>query len=292
MAHETPAQLRQALDDRLRHDAAARGIALSRLRRVVTFERMVVRLDYAEPGCFVLKGGMALELRLGERARATRDVDLAIRDSVDDSGALRDRLIEALTTDPDNDMFVFEVGRARVLGPAEAGSSAERFSIRAHLGGREFDALHIDVVTSDEVAPTERLQLPGALQFAGIAPRSVEVVASEQHFAEKLHALTRDYGDDRENTRSRDLADLLAFIEHDLVRPGDVTRVAEAVFEHRQTHPFPYVIADPPTSWGASYAGTAVSMSLEAATVPEAMERLRRFMSESPEREEPNTGDA
>ncbi len=288
MPYETPAQLRQALEDRLRIEASSGQIALNRLRRVVTFERVIIRLDNAEPGCFVLKGGMALELRLGEQARATRDIDLAVRYSTADVDALRDRLIEALARDPDNDMFSFEVGPAKPIGPAEAGRSALRFSVRALLDGREFDTLHIDLVASDEIAPTERLRLPGALEFAGIASRTVEVVATEQHFAEKFHALTRDYGDDRENTRSRDLADLLAFIEHDLVRPADVGRATEAVFEHRHTHPVPGVLADPPKSWGASYSMSATEMKLQATTVAGAMKRLRRFMSETSKREKPS----
>ena len=40
------------------------------------FERLLVRLELGAPGRWVVKGGMALEMRLGDRARSTRDLDL------------------------------------------------------------------------------------------------------------------------------------------------------------------------------------------------------------------------
>ena len=38
------------------------------------------RLERSAPGQWVLKGGMALEVRFGDRARATKDLDLAFRE--------------------------------------------------------------------------------------------------------------------------------------------------------------------------------------------------------------------
>lgn len=80
MPYDTPAALRQALEARLGQEARDRGVDLARLRRRVLFERILIRLDAADPGRWVLKGGMALEVRLGNRARSTRDLDLVLRD--------------------------------------------------------------------------------------------------------------------------------------------------------------------------------------------------------------------
>lgn len=82
MTYETPQALRTALEHRLRTQSQETGIAVARLRRRVVFQRIVMRLQRAEPGRWVLKGGMALEVRLGDAARLTKDIDLGLRDEV------------------------------------------------------------------------------------------------------------------------------------------------------------------------------------------------------------------
>lgn len=100
MAYGTPPALRAALEDRLRNQAQASGVDLQRLRRRVVVERLLVRLDDSAPGRWILKGGMAVELRLHDRARATRDLDLAVRGKVPTREHLRDLLVEALLPIP------------------------------------------------------------------------------------------------------------------------------------------------------------------------------------------------
>jgi hypothetical protein len=51
-------------------------VGISRLRKRVVFERLLARLQAVAPGAWVLKGGFALELRLGGSARTTKDVDI------------------------------------------------------------------------------------------------------------------------------------------------------------------------------------------------------------------------
>jgi len=74
--YETPQAFERALSDRLKRQAAEEGVDLDRLRKRVAFEKFLARLFEQTPAHWVLKGGYALELRLGGRARATRDVDL------------------------------------------------------------------------------------------------------------------------------------------------------------------------------------------------------------------------
>src|SRR6266511_2414609 len=99
MPYATPGALRAALEARLRSQGMAAAIDLERLRRRAVFERLLVRLEHDMPGHWVLKGGMALEVRLGDRARSTRDLDLAVRQAGEDAGTIRNHLIEALAED-------------------------------------------------------------------------------------------------------------------------------------------------------------------------------------------------
>jgi Nucleotidyl transferase AbiEii toxin, Type IV TA system len=53
-------------------------IDLNRLRRQVSFDRLLARLFREEPAPWVLKGGYALELRF-KAARSTVDIDLTVQ---------------------------------------------------------------------------------------------------------------------------------------------------------------------------------------------------------------------
>ena len=99
MTYATPQALRMALEQRLLRYSTETGISLDRLRRRVVFERVIARLQSAEPGVWVLKGGMALEVRLHDDARLTRDLDLGLRTDVANADDLHDRLIDALSVE-------------------------------------------------------------------------------------------------------------------------------------------------------------------------------------------------
>jgi hypothetical protein len=79
---------RQALEQRLKARAGD-GMRLSRDRKRVAFDRLLARLAAVAPDQWLLKGGFALDLRLAERARATKDIDL-------DSHAAEEELLDAL----------------------------------------------------------------------------------------------------------------------------------------------------------------------------------------------------
>jgi hypothetical protein len=103
-------------------------------------------------------------------------------------------------------------------------------------------------------------------------------VDRRQHFAEKLHALTREYGD-RPNTRVKDLPDLLTLIEHGLEPDQKLRAAVESLFETRRTHPVPDALPAPPVSWQTAYEQFATEVALEASTLDVAHERLTEFWS-------------
>ncbi len=106
MRYATPAAFRTALEVRLLAHSKATSLSLDRLRKQVVFERLLARLLVAAPDRWVLKGGFALDLRLGARARPTRDLDLARGDAVEQVTA---DLLTAQAMDIE-DHFVFAVG--------------------------------------------------------------------------------------------------------------------------------------------------------------------------------------
>ena len=277
MIYGTPAAFRMALEARLASSSREVGVDLNRLRRRVVFEQALLRLDGTQPGRWVLKGGMALEIRWRDRARATRDLDLAVRDGACDQDGLRSLLAGALELDPHGDWFQFAVGSARALTVDAAGRPGWRFPVEAHLAGRQFAQFTTDIVLrAEEIGGTERIPLPGLLAFAGLPTATVEIVDRNQHFAEKLHALTQTYGD-RPNTRIRDLVDLLMLVEDGLPASNELAARVRHVFAVRSTHSIPTALSDPPHFWAEGYSTLASELDVEAKTLNDAMKSLRAF---------------
>ena len=104
------------------------------------------------------------------------------------------------------------------------------------------------------------------LEFAGLSAPRIALYPMEQQFAEKVHAYTFPWRD-RENTRVKDLADLVLLITSGML---DITRVRAALhatFETRGTHALPTALPLPPRDWAAAYAALAQEFALPAATL-------------------------
>jgi hypothetical protein len=277
--YETSGALRTALEQRLLTHSREQGVDLERLRRRAVFERLLARLEHESPGIWIVKGGMALEVRLEDRARMTRDLDLVARM---DGGLveLSELLRESLAADPDGDGFEFRLDRAAPISSDEAGQPGWSFSIEARLDGRRFSSVLLQIVLREnEVTGTIRAKLPSALSFAGFEPVEVELVDPPQHFAEKLHAYTREYGE-RPNTRVKDLPDLVILIEQGLDADA-AFRAAEHVFRVRETHELPQELADPPAGWEPRYARYVDELDVGARTSDEAIALVRGFWREA-----------
>jgi len=73
--YATPAAFRAAVEARLRERARRLSAPAYIVRRQAALERLVARLSKVAPDRWAIKGGLALESRLGERARVSIDLD-------------------------------------------------------------------------------------------------------------------------------------------------------------------------------------------------------------------------
>jgi len=255
VTYATATAFRQALEERLRRLSLESNTSLSRLRKLVAFDRLLARMVAADPGLWILKGGYALEMRLGARARTTRDVDAAVRVPL---GETPDLLAAAASARLD-DWFEFEVGR-----PDEAATGAPqgglRFPIRCLLDGRVFESFHLDVGAGDPLpGEVEYLTGPPLLEFAGIAPARVPAYPLTQQLAEKVHAFTRRYGS-REASRVRDLIDILLIGQMCDFAIEALRDVLTSTFVARNTHPLPEQLPTPPRSWSRPFSRLAAEL--------------------------------
>jgi len=76
--YATAEAFRRALEERLKRVSLTEQINLNRVRRQVSFDRLLARLFRDEPAPWVLKGGYALELRF-KAAGSTVDIDLTVQ---------------------------------------------------------------------------------------------------------------------------------------------------------------------------------------------------------------------
>lgn len=248
-------------------------------------ERVVARLEAAQPSSWVLKGGMALEVRLRDEARVTKDIDLGLRSTVDAASNLHERVVDALTADPDGDMFVLAAEPPRCLGDG-AGPSTWRMKVATTLAGKPFGRVQIDVAARPyELDQTERLVLPNSLSFAGIRAPEVDVVDLHRHAAEKLHAMLRDFGD-RDNSRVRDLADLVILLEQDLLDPAQALVATRQVWSEREQSGPPTSFPALPESWPDRYRRLMTDLDVECRTFPQAGALVDRFWRRMHEVEE------
>jgi predicted nucleotidyltransferase component of viral defense system len=242
----SPAAFRAALEARLK-DEQTTEVGLSRLRKRVVFERLLARLVAVAADAWVLKGGFALELRLGSSARSTRDVDVDWRlSSADAAALLRDAAVLEL-----DDYFEFTVERASADDDLDGGG--ERWAVDAVVAGRLFERVAIDIGFGEPVVEPETVTSSDLLAFAGLPPTTVRAIAIEQHIAEKLHAYTRTYARRRSSSRVKDLVDLAVIAHTSELDARRLRTSIDAIFARRGTHPVPDAVPPPPADWARSW---------------------------------------
>lgn len=287
MTYDSPQALRQALEQRLLNRSLESHVPIDRLRRRVMFERLVVRLERAEPGKWVLKGGMALEVRLGDDARLTKDVDLGLRENTADASLLREKLIDALDIDLDGDGFEFLVRPVEQQAEDGGGHVSWRAPVQVNLAGRPFGAIKVDISPRPhELEATDRLTVQNSLDFAGADPVEIEVVDVHRHAAEKCHAMLRDFGE-RENSRVRDLVDLMLLLEHELLTPKTLAKAIVAVWQERDKAAPPRALLSFPDGWLARYEQLAADHDVDPPSFAEATTRAEALWGEMFPTQEP-----
>ncbi len=275
--YATPQAFRSALEARLRHLAQQRSIDLRRLYRWVAFERLLARLFAPTSPPWLLKGGYALEVRFDNRARATLDLDLTLPDPASWAREVGADVqaswtafsyghLQQAAAQPLSDGFEFRLAQPKLEQTGAPGGGL-RCAVEARLAGRTFARFHLDLGLGDTIAAQpEWIQLHSLLEFAGIPAPRIALYPVEQQFAEKIHAYTFPWRD-HENTRVKDLADLVLLITSGMLDAMCVRTALHATFETRGTHALPDALPSPPSGWAAAYAALAQEYALPAATL-------------------------
>lgn len=241
-----------------------------RLRRLVGVVVIAAALDGLRDADGVerigFKGGSALELRFGTRARASKDLDAAFRGMVAEALVLAGDALSAGWN-----------GFTAVLGPRQeiirAGVTPPpvRVDVKVRYRGRPFVTIPLEVSAAEGRSMQVPEVLPPAMAMAPVQIPDVEAVSFlpiRYQVAQKLHACTEEC--DPPNQRVRDLADLL-LIEELALAADDLPAVREAcleTFELRAKHPWPPTITlwpDWPLMWERLAVEERLDRTLESA---------------------------
>ena len=278
--YATAGAFRRALEERLKRASLTDQIDPNRLRRQVSFDRLLARLFREEPAPWVLKGGYALELRF-KAARSTVDIDLTVQ-RVETTAASGDtnQVIRAMLQSAADislgDWFEFTVGPASMdLTAAPYGGA--RYPVEARMDERTFARFHLDAGVGDVVMrPLETIVCRDWLGFAGIESSRVLMIAREQQFAEKIHAYTLPRN--AANSRVKDLVDLALLIGSGGLDKRRILEALRLTFERRGTHDLASLVP-PPADWQIPFQALAEECGLPT-DVAAVFARVQEFVEE------------
>lgn len=267
---QTPTQ-KAHLERLVAHYAQLTGLAPVRVRRWISVMVLLGALDRSRESdpLFLLKGGVAIELRVGGGARATKDVDLVFFGDPE-------RLGEILDEDLGEPYSVFSFARTQV--EARGDGLFHQVDVKLLFRGRSWATLKLEVARPDSLATDgEEVEAIPIDEFGIEGPRMVRCLSLRYQIAQKLHAVTQRF-EEGENERFRDLIDLI--ICRDLV--GDLGEVREAcidTFDSRNLHTWPPTL-QVPDSWAEPYMALAEEMDFPVTDVGDAAVQVRELISE------------
>ena len=286
MKYTSGRAFRQALETRLKAIQRSNNIPMVRLRKQVVFERFIVRLQTLQQNTWILKGGLAMQLRLGLQSRVTKDIDLL---NLELETNVFDSLKEAALLELD-DWFKFEVGQT--TEKPEDDFSGYRYQIVCLVDGRVFEQFHVDVGVADTlVEDYDILHFEPILEFAGIDATPVPCYPITQQVAEKVHALTRNFASGS-STRGKDLVDILLLADSYAIDGELLLQAIVSTFERRGTHPIPHSIPSLNQIIRREYARIANEVGLTFEDFDTAETALRTFINPVLEGDNPGTWNA
>jgi len=258
---------RERLQKTLARVAREQGIDQERLRRWVSFLALCGALDQAiQTGIlasYYLKGGVAMELRFAENARATKDLDVGIE------GARADRL-RSLTTalTAGFDEFTFRI-KAQTRHMEQADTI--RIEVAIQYRTRSWQTIEVDL-GPDTASPVDLVEprVRGLVELGIPVVSPVRCLNLAEQIAQKLHACTGPVA----AGRARDVLDILLIDALGQLDYVAAAAAAHRVFSERATHSFPPAFSMPP-EWGRELEAMAQELGF---TITAAGEIERRFL--------------
>jgi len=266
------------LQSRITKYARDNAVSVSRLNQRLLTEVTLGLLERARDlgviPMYMAKGGMALELRFGMRARASGDLDIGIVAGGKPLLDVLDRVLKVGFSD-------FTFGRAD--GPDLLENvQTYRVNVKVAYRGRSFGTLSVDLneATYETATTTQRTGLLMAVGLPG--PLNVHLLDLHWQIAQKLHGATEPSRLGYTNRRHRDLLDVL-MIQADPTVSLDLGRLREIViaeFARRPHHKRWPPIFSLPVEWRAELARDARNIAFPMTDPDELARQFITFIAQ------------
>ncbi len=240
----SPVQQLRTLERRITALAKQRGTTAARLRRLVGFAVLCETLAEAAAQdvipLFFVKGGVAIELRLGLAARATKDLDVGLSAPPDELLPVFDRALAVGF----GDFRLRRRAEARVLG-----NGARQLEVTVEYVGRPFATVQVDLAPATPDAQAEPVEPLALHELCLYQLRSVPCLNLTEQIAQKVHALTEPLPRGRPNARARDVIDILLLDARLQLDADAIARACTSVFASRMAHRWPVLQFSFPPEW-------------------------------------------
>ena len=260
----------ERLEKTLARVAKEQGVAQERLRRWVSFLALCGVLERAVSegilDSYDLKGGVALELRFAEGARATKDIDIGV--PVERTKRLR-AFQDAVALGFDDFTFLLK-GKPLNMDKVDA----VRLELAIRYRTRAWQTIDVDLGPSGKgavelVVPTIR----GLAAMGLRVPSPIRCLNLSEQVAQKLHACTGPYS----AGRARDVLDILLIDMLGKLDAKKVRAAAEQVFEERAIHAFPPTVQIE-AEWKMELEVLAKELGFSTTSATEIASRFRVFV--------------
>jgi len=216
----------------------------------------------------VFKGGAAIEMRYGLRARTTKDLDAAFRGDLDEAVSLvRQAAIAGWSG------FTGRVSEVELIERAKVQPRPVRLKIKLAYRGKEFITIPFEMSAQEATSLQNPEIFPVAISLESVqltGSASVALLPLSYQIAQKLHACTEEPSEDFPNDRVRDLPDLLLIKELG-VEEHDLSKIRVAcveIFNARGAHSWPPQVQEFPgwsVLWDNLARNEGLTMSLNEA---------------------------
>ena len=171
-------------------------------------------------------------------------------------------MLQSVADAPLGDWFEYVIGPP-VMDLTAAPYGGARYPVEARMDERIFARFHVDAGLGDVVIePLETIVCRDWLGFAGIESSQIRMIASEQQFAEKIHAYTLPRN--TANSRVKDLVDMALLIGSGGLDKQRIMDALRLTFERRGTHDLPVGLVPPPADWQIPFQALAEECGLPA----------------------------
>lgn len=243
MRELSPRRRLSALQSRISHYGKTNGIAVTRAYTRLAHALVCAAFTRAQregviPLYFV-KGGAAMELRLGFAARATKDLDIGVASDPD-------KLLETLNAvlSLGYGPYTYRVKEARTLA-----NGTQRCEIAIDYVGLTLVTTDVDLAPSNYDVVTDAIATAEFVAF-DIEAIDIPCLSLPEQIAQKVHACTEPLRPPRTNLRHRDVTDVLALEQQGFVDYLKTRENCEIIFAQRATHAWPIQRFAFPGEWG------------------------------------------